>query len=273
LKKDDIENNTEKIKNPQKYKNFVNLKNNYNFQTSNKCNKKKNIYLNLNNKILKPKKIKVITNSYDSFDNNSKNLFLKNAITHRNNKKKLINLNIYPNRCFINLNKTTELNGFSNLNRILTDRKIIPNLNLSNSNYTEKYNQFANSIDNPIFKYKKKIISRKSVNKNNDNNSHHFDMKNKIPIYNYKQQIISLNHSQEKIYEFNRYMNLKENKNNKYNSFVKDKLSPRMYKNQNQKISFNRFDKNNKISNNLPKFNKLLYIKNNSILYYQIKIL
>jgi hypothetical protein len=98
-------------------------------------------------------------------------------------------------------------------------------------------------------------------------------MKSKIPIYNYKQQIISLNHSQEKIYEFNRYMNLKENKNNKYNSFVKDKLSPRMYKNQNQKISFNRFDKNNKISNNLPKFNKLLYIKNNFILYYQIKIL
>ena len=70
----------------------------------------------------------------------------------------------------------------------------------------------------------------------NDNNSHHFDMKNKIQIYNYKQQIISLNHSQEKIYEFNRYMNLKENKNNKYNSFVKDKLSPRMYKNQNQKM-------------------------------------
>ena len=266
LKKDDIENNTEKIKNPQKYKNFLNIKNNYNFQTSNKCNKKKNIYLNLNNKILKPKKIKVITNSYDSFDNNSKNLFLKNAITNRNNKKKLINLNIYPNKCFINLNKTTELNDYSNLNRILTDRKIIPNLNLSNSNYTEKYIQFANSIDNPIFKYKKKIISRKSVNKNNDNNSHHFDMKNKIPIYNYKQQIISLNHSQEKIYEFNRYMNLKENKNNKYNSFVKDKLSPRMYKNQNQKISFNRFDKNNKISNNLPKFNKLLYNNiNNSL--------
>ena len=91
IKKNMLDLNNDKVKNQQKYNNIPNAKNNYKNLNNNKINKKNNIYLNSFTKNFPIKVIKNLSNNYDSFDKNSKSLFMNN-ITKRNKKQKIINL-------------------------------------------------------------------------------------------------------------------------------------------------------------------------------------
>ena len=232
LKKDDIDNKNEKskkIQNIQRYKYIPNIKNTYNNINSNRGNKKNKIYLNSFSKNFPINLIKDIHNSYDSFDNHSNSLFVNNISSKNNKKKKIINLFINPNKKSLDTNRTSNLNAYTNFANIFTHRKIQDKLNLTNNNNNENIHQIVNT-DNHNFKYQKKIISHNSFNKKNENYPHNSSLKINIPLSNYKNQLFSMNKSQERINDTNKSLKIIDKLNNGYNSFIANQIGQLNYK-------------------------------------------
>ena len=244
LKKDDTDNKNEKPKNIQKYKYIPNIKNNYKNMNSNRGNKKNKIYLNSFSKNFPFNLIKDIHNSYDSFDNNSNSLFANNISSKNNKKKNIINLFVNPDKKFLDTNRTTDLNAYTNLANIFTHRKIQDKLNLTSNNNHENNHQIINT-DNHNFKYQKKIISHNSFNKKNEN-YHNSSLKINIPLSNYKNHLFSLNKSQERINDNNKSLKISDKLNNGYNSFIANQIGHLNYKkNLNSIKAINLSNKNN----------------------------
>ena len=188
LKKDDTKNKIVKTKNIQRYKFIPNIKNNYKNINSNKGNKKNKIYLNSFSKNFPLNIIKDIHKSYDSFDNNSNTIFVNNISSKNNKKKNIINLFVNPNKKFLDANKTTDLNVYTNLANIFTQRKMQGKLNLTNNYNNENYHQIINT-DNQNFKYQKKIVIHNSFNKKNENFPNNSSLKINIIINHLKLMI------------------------------------------------------------------------------------
>ena len=262
IKKNMLDLNNDKVKNQQKYNNIPNAKNNYKNLNNNKINKKNNIYLNSFTKNFPIKVIKNLSNSYDSFDKNSKSLFMNN-ITKRNKKQKIINLFVNPNEHFFDMNKTTDLSNYTNFAKLFTKRKIKDKLNQMNNSEKENNIETNNSLN--IFKYTKKIVSHNSFNNKNESNNNNFSLKNNnIPIYNYKNHIVSFNNSQDKINDEHKLLNLNNKNNGGYNSFILNNLQPLKYvkkinqiqtNNQNNDLNVDHFQSNyfNHINNKINK--------------------
>ena len=229
LKKDDTKNKIDKAKNIQRYKFIPNIKNNYKNINSNKGNKKNKIYLNSFSKNFPLNIIKDIHKSYDSFDNNSNTIFVNNISSKNNKKKNIINLFVNPNKKFLDANKTTDLNVYTNLANIFTQRKMQGKLNLTNNYNNENYHQIINT-DNQNFKYQKKIVIHNSFNKKNENFPNNSSLKINIPISNYKNELFSLNKSQEIINDNNKSLKINDKLNNGYNSFILNQIGLLNYK-------------------------------------------
>ena len=256
IKKNILDINKEKTKNQKNYNDIPSIKSNFKNVNNDRLNKKNNIYLNSFAKNFPIKVIKNISNSYDSFDNNSKTLFMNN-ISKR--KKKQNNLFINSNEQFFDMNKTTDLTNYTNISRLFTNKRMKDKLNLTNNLEKENYIQ-ANS---PLktFKYTKKIINHSSFNNKNESDNNNFFFKNNnIPIYKYKNHIVYLNNSQEKINDDHKSLNFNNKKNDGYNSFILNNLGPLKNKKKFNEIHTN--NQNTEVKADYFQLNYFNYIKN-----------
>ena len=221
IKKNDIESIIKKLKSPNKNKYFSGIINVPKKTHSNNRNKKKNIYLNSVNKIFPIIALKDANNSYDSIDNKSNSYFFNKIISKKDKKANLVNLFVNPNDQLWNINKTTDLNNYLNYTYTKTQKKKRDNINLTNKIDKNNCHQINNK-DNNILKYTKKIISYNSFKTRNKNNQS--SLKNSIPISNFKNKILSINKSQEKINGGNNSMDINEEKTYGNNSFITNRI-------------------------------------------------
>ena len=196
IKKDILDNNnsTERAKNQPKFNVNNNIKKSHNnININNNKGNKNNIYINSFSKNFPIHVMKEINNSYDSFDNNSNTILIKNNYKKKK-KQNIINLFVNPNNQFYDLNKTSDLNDYSNFVKLFTQRRLKNKLNQTNNFEKDNYINQTTSIDNN-FKYQKKIISHNSFIKKNENISNHSLPKNnnnffgKIGNLKYKRHI------------------------------------------------------------------------------------
>ena len=228
INKNILDINNEKSKNQKKDTNIHNVKNDYKIINNSRVKNKNNIYLNSISNNFPIKVIKNTSNIYDSFDDNSKSIFL-NHISKRKKKQNIINLFENTNEKFFDVNKTTDLANYSNFSKLFTQKRIKNKLNIINDLEKENY-ILANSPLN-TFRYTKKIVNHNSFNNKNESKNNKFSLKNNnISIYNYKNHIVSLNNSQEINNDEHKLLNFNNKKNDGYNSFILNYLGPLKYK-------------------------------------------